>query len=205
MFWTGGYKQVAPLDLQESRFSHEVTVDTQDRLNALGGSGPQPFTQGALIGAHGQPNHLDEHLLLPRPFHVRQGSRPGSKTQYDLRHQRAPGKARVLLVPRINALDLGEAVLDIKAFGQTINAQLTAKGLAGSVGYPKPGPDTDDPTLGLCSVALHPASRRCSYGSLPHHSLPHRGGLPPLSQPALSGAPGRTVLRQPLLPTRVFF
>src|ERR1039458_9230103 len=38
------------------------------------------------------------------------------------------------------------------------------------------------------SVALHPALLRCSYGSIPHSSSPHRSGLSPLYPTALSGA-----------------
>ena len=38
------------------------------------------------------------------------------------------------------------------------------------------------------SVALHPASRRRSYGSIPHDSSPHRSRLSPLDLPACSGA-----------------
>jgi len=41
------------------------------------------------------------------------------------------------------------------------------------------------------SAALHPASRRRSYGSIPHGSLPHRSGLLPLYPLALSGARAR--------------
>jgi hypothetical protein len=41
------------------------------------------------------------------------------------------------------------------------------------------------------SVALHPASLRRSYGSIPHGSSPHRSGLPPLYPLALSGALAR--------------
>ena len=43
------------------------------------------------------------------------------------------------------------------------------------------------------SVALHPALLRCSYGSIPHSSSPHRSGLSPLYPTALSGARARTV------------
>ena len=59
----------------------------------------------ALIGALGQPDQLDEHLVLSKPFHVRQRGGPESKTRHDLRHQRDRGKARGLLVPRIDAID----------------------------------------------------------------------------------------------------
>ena len=38
------------------------------------------------------------------------------------------------------------------------------------------------------SVALHPALLRRSYGSIPHDSSPHRGGLSPPYPLALSGA-----------------
>ena len=41
------------------------------------------------------------------------------------------------------------------------------------------------------SVALHPASRRRSYGSIPHGSSPRRSGLPPLHAPTFSGALAR--------------
>ena len=44
------------------------------------------------------------------------------------------------------------------------------------------------------SVALHPALLRCSYGSIPHSSSPHRSGLSPLYPTALSGARARTFL-----------
>src|ERR1022692_2537660 len=48
------------------------------------------------------------------------------------------------------------------------------------------------------SVALHPALLRCSYGSIPHSSSPHRSGLSPLYPTALSGARAR--LSQPQRP-----
>ena len=50
------------------------------------------------------------------------------------------------------------------------------------------------------SVALHPALLRCSYGSIPHSSSPHRSGLSPLYPTALSGARAPTCsrLRMPL-------
>jgi hypothetical protein len=51
------------------------------------------------------------------------------------------------------------------------------------------------------SVALHPASLRRSYGSIPHDSSPHRSGLPPLHLPAFSGAlAGRIDLPAPTPP-----
>ena len=58
--------------------SHEVPVDTHNRLNALGGLGPQPFTQDGLTGALDQPN---EHLVLPQAFHVRQKGGPGPEAK----------------------------------------------------------------------------------------------------------------------------
>src|ERR1017187_1514642 len=45
------------------------------------------------------------------------------------------------------------------------------------------------------SVALHPALLRCSYGSIPHSSSPHRSGLSPLYPTALSGARAPTCSR----------
>ncbi len=44
------------------------------------------------------------------------------------------------------------------------------------------------------SVALHPASRRRSYGSIPHGSSPQGNGLSPFCLHALSGARARTFL-----------
>ena len=45
------------------------------------------------------------------------------------------------------------------------------------------------------SVALHPASRRRSYGSIPHDSSPQGNGLAPFGLRAFSGALERLALR----------
>jgi hypothetical protein len=45
------------------------------------------------------------------------------------------------------------------------------------------------------SVALHPALLRRSYGSIPHGSAPHRGGLAPPNPNAIPGARARHLCR----------